>query len=520
MDVPIPSQRLAPRWRHVAKRYLALVLVPLAALRLYNLMLFPMYYDEALHIERAQRVIADHTLLMGTEGGKYLQVWLAALILPLANDALLATRILSAFFGFIGGLGCYVLASRLYGRDVALLSVMLYAVCPYLLFFDRLAMADGLLGALTVWCMWLSVILAQQQRWWHAPALGLCTGVALLTKLGGMPLLAFPLLAALIWRGASPWRRLLPNLVLVWLLALVCLLPSALDYAPQIGSALERSWLSAHTQDSPFAARLGYNLGIVADSLWRYLTPPLAILALYAAVRAAWQRERAAACLALGASLIIGFFVSTAGVGELFPRYLLPVFPLLLVLGASAAADIATWLMRHISRGQATFRYGVLVGLLLLVSGPALHFDHLVLSDPPRAPWTDSDRFHFIEGPLSGYGVVDAADYLREQARQSGRIIVVKRTDNTKRLGAWRYYLAGSDVLLVPVNLKYGDTKEMIETARMQPWPIYVVLDRPWEDRYAQAFVNGLFAPYSRLVATFSRPYGSRIEVYRVEVSS
>ena len=166
---------------------------------------------------------------------------------------------------------------------------------------------------------------------------------------------------------------------------------------------------------------------------------------------------------------------------------------------------IAKWLMQHISRPQVTFRLGLLVGFLLLVSGPALYFNHLILSDPPRAPWTDSDRVHFIDGPLAGYGVVDAAAYLREQARHAGRIVVVKRTDNTKRLGAWRYYLASDDILLVPVNLKYSDPKEMIETARMQRSPLYVVLDRPWEDRYVQLFVNGPFAPYSRLVATFSR---------------
>lgn len=521
MAVAIPPTLTTPRWPHAAKGLLALILVVLVGLRLYHLLLFPIYYDEALHIERAQRVVTGHTLLMGTEGGKYLQVWLAALILPLADDVLLATRILSAVFGLLGGLGCYLLAGRLFGRrDVALVSVTLYAVCPYLLFFDRLAMADGLLSALAMWCAWLSVILAQQQRWWHVPALGLCLGLALLTKLGGLPLLAFPFLATLIWRGASPWRQVLPKLMLVWLLALVCLLPTALDFAPQLSSALERSWLSPDSESSPFAARFVYNLGTVVESVWRYLTPPLVILALCAVMRGVLRRERAAACLALGTSVIVVFFASTAGVDELFPRYLLPVFPLLLVLGASTVVEIAAWLARHFSREPAIVGHGVLVGLVLLVSAPALHFDYLVLSDPPRAPWTDSDRFYFIEGPLAGYGVVDAAAYLREQARRSGRIIVVKRTDNSKRTGAWRYYLTGSDILLVPVNLKYSDPQEMIEMAGMPSVPIYVVLDRPWEDRYAQAFVSGPFAPFSRLVATFLRPQGSRIEVYRVEVSS
>ena len=87
---PFYSQRLPA---------LLLVLVTLAGLtwlRTVDLLRLPIYYDEALHIERAQRTLTEHTLLMGTEGGKYLQIWLLALALPIAEDPLLVARLLSA----------------------------------------------------------------------------------------------------------------------------------------------------------------------------------------------------------------------------------------------------------------------------------------------------------------------------------------------------------------------------------------------------------------------------------------
>jgi hypothetical protein len=49
------------------------------------------------------------------------------------------------------------------------------------------------------------------------------------------------------------------------------------------------------------------------------------------------------------------------------------------------------------------------------------------------------------------------------------------------------------------------------------PAPVFVALDRPFEDRYASDFIEGPYAPYSTLVATFPRPGDtSRIEVYRL----
>jgi hypothetical protein len=77
---------------------LAIVLLGLVWLRTFHPLLLPIYYDEALHIERAERTLTERTLLMGTEGGKYLEIWLIALILPFTEDPLLTARLLSAVF--------------------------------------------------------------------------------------------------------------------------------------------------------------------------------------------------------------------------------------------------------------------------------------------------------------------------------------------------------------------------------------------------------------------------------------
>jgi 4-amino-4-deoxy-L-arabinose transferase-like glycosyltransferase len=497
---------------------LAIVLVGLVWLRTFHPLLLPIYYDEALHIERAERTLTERTLLMGTEGGKYLEIWLIALILPFTEDPLLTARLLSAVFGLLGGIGCYLLARHLYRRvDVALIAVALYAMAPYLLFFDRLAMSDGLLSALAIWGLLLSLLAVRQGRWWQALALGLCLGLAAATKLNGFLILTFPILVAWLWRDKSPLPRVLSTLLIAWLLAIPWLLPSLLDFIPQYESTIERSWMSSTAKGIPHITRIGYNLNAIIRTLWIYLTPPILLLTLIEIGQSLRRRDKATWSLALAALIFLLFFLLAAGIDKFHPRYILPTYPFLLILAARGLVSLADWFWERIPLTNPWLRSGLLVGMVLLVSLPALRFDHQILTNPPQAPWLPRDRQVFVDGSLAGYGVIDASTYLREQADELGMIIVVRRTDNQKRTGAWGYYLDRPNILIVAINLKYADPQELIQALRDAPAPVFVALDRPSEDRYVAEFTDGPYAPYSSLIATFPRPGGaSRIEVYRV----
>jgi 4-amino-4-deoxy-L-arabinose transferase-like glycosyltransferase len=495
------------------------VLAVLLWLRTSQPLLLPIYYDEALHIERAQRVVTEHTLLMGTEGGKYFQIWLLALVLPFSDNPLLAARVLSAVAGLLTAVGGYFLARHLYQRDdVALVSTFLYATTPYALFFDRMGMADGLLTTLTVWSLFLSLITIRQGRWWQILALGLCLGLTAATKLNGVLFLVFPLLAVWFWWGKRPLRQVLRTLLVAWLLAVPWLLPSLLDLSPQLKPSIERSWLNSAEKEIPHVMRLGHNLNAIAVTLWVYLTPPCLLLALIETGRSIRRREKASWLLMLAALITLTFFFLTAEVDKFFARYVLPAFPFLLILAARSLVALTDWLAERLPHPSRLIRSALLVGLVLLIGLPALHFDYLILTDPPQARWLARDRQLFVDGPLAGYGIIDAAAYLRQHADQQGMIIVVKRTDNQKRTGSWGYYLNRDNIILNPINLKYADPQELIQSLHNAPAPVFVVLDRPSEDRYAADFTDGPYAPYSTLVATFPRPgNASRIEVYRVQ---
>jgi hypothetical protein len=515
-----PKTRLFTNRRTLNLLILLGILAGLMWLRTFHPLLLPIYFDEALHIERAERTLAERTLLMGTEGGKYLEIWLIALILPFTEDPLLTARLLSAVFGLLGGIGCYLLARHLYQRiDVALISVALYAIAPYLLFFDRMVMSDGLLSALAIWCLLFSRLAVLQGRWWQILALGLCLGLAAATKLNGFLVMTFPILVAWLWRDEVRLPRILSTLLIAWLLAIPWLLPSLLDFLPQYESTVERSWMTSTAKGIPHITRIGQNFNAIIRALWVYLTPPILVLSLIAIFLGLRRRNKATWLLALAALIFLLFFLLAAGVGKFYSRYILPAFPFLLILAARGLVALADWLWEQTPLTVQWLRSGLLVGLLLLVSLPALRFDQRILTNPSQAPWLARDRQVFIDGPLAGYGVIDASAFLREQADELGTIIVVKRTDNQKKTGGWGYYLDRPNILLVAINLKYSDPQELIQSMHDAPAPVFVALDRPSEDRYADDFTDdGAYAPYSSLIETFPRPGGaSRIEVYRVQ---
>ncbi len=505
--------------RRPAMLILAVALVGLICLRTFQPLLLPMFHDEGLHISRAQRALSDRTLLMGTEGGKFLQVWLLALILPGASDPLLTTRTLSAVTGLLAGVGCYLLARHLYERDdVALVATIFYAITPYTLFFDRMGLADGLLSALAIWSLLLSLITVRQPRWWSTLALGLCLGLAAATKLNGILFLTFPMLVAWLWRDERPLRHTLPRLLVAWLLAVPWLLPALLDFTPQYKSTVARSWVDSAEEGIPHLDRLGQNVSTIATTLWTYLTLPYLLLALVEVVRSLWRRDKASWLLALAALVTIAFFFFTAGVDKFYPRYILPAFPFLLIMAARSLVGLTDWLWERVPQAMPLLRQGLLVGLVLLISLPSLRFDYLLLTDPSRAPWLPIDRWQYVDGWPAGYGLKDAAAYLRQQANELGVIIVVKRATSEMRTGAWVHYLDQSNIIFNAINFRHADPQELIQALNNAPAPVFVALDRPFEDPYAIDFTDGPYAPYSSLIATFPRPGGtSRIEIYRVQ---
>ena len=154
-------------------------------LRFYNILSIPVFADEAIYIRWAQVMRAEATLrfLPLSDGKQPLFMWLVIPLFKVVSDPLIAGRLVSILSGLAGIAGTYLLAGRLLNNyRIALVASLFYAVSPFFVFFDRMALVDSMLASLGVWSLYFAVLTVQTLRLDFAMITGFFLGAAFITK--------------------------------------------------------------------------------------------------------------------------------------------------------------------------------------------------------------------------------------------------------------------------------------------------------------------------------------------------
>lgn len=175
-------------------------------LRLYNLNIFPVFADEAIYVRWAQVMRAEATLrfLPLSDGKQPLYMWLVIPFLKVISDPLIAGRVTSVFAGMGTLVGIFLVTNYLFkSKKAGLIASLIYAISPFSMFFDRMALADSMLSMFGVWTFFLGILTAKTLRLDFAMLTGFALGGALLTKSPG---LFFSLMLPSTWILAS-WPK-------------------------------------------------------------------------------------------------------------------------------------------------------------------------------------------------------------------------------------------------------------------------------------------------------------------------
>ena len=406
--------RAAARWAALVALYLASRLVALTAL--------PMFLDERIHLRWAFWLTQGRRLRLPFISGRGLSVWLLATVAPHADDPLWAGRLLTVAVGLVTMIACHRLALRASGdRRVADLTALFYIACPFTLFYDRMVLTDSFLACFTALTLLVSLRVATEPRTPTGLALGLVVALGILSKTTGLVLLAIPVLAVVLV-GRDRARVIRPLLAAYAVAIAISAYPLWLFFrkTDELSSAM-----GVRDNETSFTGNAAANLRLAAEWLWTYWTPGLAALALVGLVAALRRRELARPSLLL-AAVAVAPTVAFVAVSEIwYPRYLLfttvPMLPL-------AAAGLV-WIIDGLA-GAARLGSGAaaLAGAaaLLAVLVPALRFDLALWTDPAQAPLSGLDRFQYVTGWPSGYGLRDSVAFLtRERARHPSGLLVV-----------------------------------------------------------------------------------------------
>jgi 4-amino-4-deoxy-L-arabinose transferase-like glycosyltransferase len=416
-------------------RVWAVLLALYAVTRLVGLTALPAFLDESWHASWAMHIAEGQRLDRPWHYGKGLSVFANALVFPwAASHWLWASRCVTVVLSLVGLWGCVETARLLFGRTAGLIAGIYYGLCPFLVFHERLVLTDPVMAAFGAALLALSVRLGQAPSVGRGLAAALALTLVLFSKATGLALAFVPLAAVALlqprpWRA---WRALLaayaPPLVLTtWPLV------RFLQTSPTMRVGLAEG-------EPASAARLAENVPLLAQWLGSYLTLPLLLLAAAGLVCCALRRERGGLLLAAAALLPLAGFVSVAQLW--FPRYVVFAAVPLLVLAAGALACGARALGAR--RGPGLERAALVAGLVLSLAA-ALRFDYALWTDPRRAPLPATDRFQFVDGWPSGYGIIDTIAFVKQELeRQPQGLTLVLHSHSQRTLAfavgvAFRY---------------------------------------------------------------------------------
>jgi hypothetical protein len=296
-------------------------------------------------------------------------------------------RAVAALLGVLAIWLLYLAGARLFDRGVALLAAALEAVAFLPVFYSHLALNDvPTLAPLTLALLGSAGVLRSgRARWYLLAGIGLGLGCATKYTAG---IVVLPLLAAAAAQYFDAPRRgsrVLVGLALAGLAALVAFLV-ANPYSILDLHAFEEGIVHQSTVSSEAQGKLGapHESGIVYY-LWSFTwglgwIPALAALG---GALTVWWRERRLGWMLVPAPLLYLAFMGTQD--RYFGRWLMPIFPIVCLLAACFALQLAGAAARSLAGRRRGPRIALTaIAVLALCGQGALYSVHsdLVLSRP------------------------------------------------------------------------------------------------------------------------------------------
>lgn len=390
-------------------------------MRIPNLTLQPIFADEAIYIRWAQVMKSEPTLrfLPQTDGKTPLFMWILIPLFKFIKDPLLAGRFLSVVSGFFTLIGVFALSKKIFNVKVALWVSLIYAVTPYTVFFDRMALVDSMLSAFTIWIVYFALWLVETKRLDLAMILGYLMGGAILTKTPG--LINLLILPFSIFSFKRSNKNSLVKLVLLWLVAIgiALVMYNFLRLGPEFRKLSQRNTdyvfspmeLVGRPLD-PFIP----HFNDLKDWFPKLFTMPILFLVFvgvfFSLKNTSGQilslRKRSA--MILLSWLLIPMLLSMAFLKTFTARYLLTsVAPMLIFAGFGLSQ-----LLEVVRLGRKKIFFS-----LMIILPMALIFDFQLLANPPPNSLPKEEKKGYFEDWTAGYGLKEIANFLlKENKRQ------------------------------------------------------------------------------------------------------
>ncbi|VAX20713.1 hypothetical protein MNBD_NITROSPINAE04-1540, partial [hydrothermal vent metagenome] len=185
----------ANKWSPGAALSLSAIIILAVSVRVFYLDTLEPFVDESFHLRFSSQGHFLIDLIHGFKVIGYLIFYPTAIF---ADDALLSTRLLVSIFGVGTAIGVFMATKELSNWKSAAIAGVIWAVLPYVVLHDRLALHDPFISFFQAWSFFFTAFGLKRQRMKMVCLGGLFMGLASITKitaLAGLALIFFMSLA-------------------------------------------------------------------------------------------------------------------------------------------------------------------------------------------------------------------------------------------------------------------------------------------------------------------------------------
>lgn len=405
----------------------------------------PLFIDEDRHLRRAEN-IEDLWTLGQNSHGKYLLYVLIAPFNTERSQALWASRVGVALFSLIGLAALYRLTEKFFGQRAAIIAILFYALAPYALFYERMALADGPAGVLAAVTALYSLTFAERPNYKRAAIVGLLVGLTALAKLTMMFIAVLPVLAIFLFNHNRPaidsknirvWVNALSRqffahfryLVLAGVISILVWLPVLLPVGTAVLTGEKYVLVDRYLAGDNLLTEGNWDKLVgIWNTFPMLLSPVMVTLLIITVTLAIWKYPRRSG-YALG-WLALAWLPTIILVGWVQTRYFTPgIFPLAMLFGAGVGA-IAEVRLPQLPKVTPILQKRLLTGMALLIFAGwglfyALPFAHNAAYDAPQIELPDRDEKQYYQTRYSAYALLDAMDYLQHKGKPAGQQVEV-----------------------------------------------------------------------------------------------
>lgn len=444
---------------------LTLILILGFLVRFTNLVALPVFADEAIYIRWSQVMKSESTLrfLPLSDGKQPLFMWLTIPFLKIFSDPLIAGRFTSVYAGLGTIMGIFF-ASYVVFKDkrVSLLASLLYAVVPFAVFFDRMALSDSLLTLYGVWTFGFGVLLLNTLRLDVAMITGFFLGGALLTK---SPALYFSLLLpTLAFFKIDRLKNIRWNDVFRFLILLIptYLIGYGMYNILRLGPEFHMLGIRNMDYVHPLSHILDHPLDPLKPFLHRNIqfywilgTAPLFIVWILSYF--ANYKKHAKELVVLTLWFVIPILISSEFSKTMTARYVLFGLPFFVMLGASL-------LLTQVKR----IRYlACVLFVIFIIQTFSTNFK--LLTNPSSANLPRSERSGYLEEWTAGQGIRETAEYLKKESGANPNTKIVVGTEGffgTLPDGLQIYFDKDKNISVIGIGLELDKAPNSLVEAK------------------------------------------------------